>query len=145
MADEPRDSDSVYLYSKSMALDHTLPLTAEDMALHRHTSVQGCYEVNRDPLQREDILDPEGNQAFHIELKYGQPVPMHRCTSRWHRGRRLVPASNFTSNPDVCDGCIDAEKDFHARHSLATLVKREPFWKALRVGKLGKGGKFLPS
>lgn len=100
-----RDSDSVYLYSDSIALENTLPLTAEDVALHRHISVAGCYEVSRDPLRDHAILDPAGDEEFATEMKYGTAVPMKVCVSRRHKGRTLIPAVEFEEGATKCRRC----------------------------------------
>lgn len=127
------DSDSVYLFRDDMPLDQTLPLTLEDVALHRHTTINGCSEVNRDPLlshEAEAILDPDGDKALARELRYGKPVVMRRCGCRLHRGRKDIPAAEFADGDDYCRPCRHA-LDYKARHGDARLdlVRAKQGWR----------------
>jgi len=137
-----RDSDSVYLFAENMALDHTLPLTLADIALRRHSTVQGCYSVNRDLLLRNDVLDPRGDRVYAIEMKYGRPVPMKRCISILHRGRRDIPSTEFEEGKLICRAC-QGIIDHRARGTSAAAETRKNGWKRMRNGKLGRGGQFV--
>lgn len=129
------DNDSVYLFHDDMLLDQTLPLTLADVALHRHSTVNGCDEVNRDPLLShgaDAVLDPDGDQDYAREMRYGKPVPMQRCESVHHRGRRDIPAGDFIEGDTWCRKCRLWENHLNKGTSKPEQGRH---WKRLRTAR----------
>lgn len=126
--DRIRDSDSVYLYSENLSLDSTKELTKEDVAEHRHVSFAGCYEISRDPLTQRALIDPEGDEEFDTEMKYGSPVPMEICRSKHHKGRALIPKVEFEEGATKCRRCLRMEEFLARGRSTPEVSPKKRKW-----------------
>lgn len=139
------DFDSVYLFSSHMPLLGMPPsktyiwsavaghFVGIDFIPGIHTTVIGCSQVNRDLSQETEVLDPNGDQTYAIEIKYGTAVPMHRCTCSFHKGERVIPAVEFKDGSDFCIPCqikVWAKQEANAHPKKP--IKKKKWYRQLR-------------
>ena len=110
-----------------------------------HETVVGCQLVNRDLLREIAILDPNGDQPYAIEIKYGAAVPMRRCYCKLHEGERRLPAGEFPDNGKTCQGCLRKQGDTKRSVNLKADPILKPKWSRAsyseRVAKTGTASK----
>ena len=155
------DLDSVYLFSSHIPVSGLPPshkwvmisgflqkikYTDDDPFIPGiHATVRGCSLVNRDLLREHHVLDPNGDQPYAIEIKYGTAVSMRRCYCKLHEGERRLPAGEFPDNGKTCQGCLRKQGDTKRSANLKAEPIPKPKWSRAsyseRVAKTGTASK----